>query len=534
MILRKPYAFLIKHFRIIHLLLLLPMAYLIHRTFLIVSFFRTYVKNNYTTTIIQIAAEHISFFMYLAVLMIVLVILPIYYLMRQKRKSIKLYFFTLLYYLLLFVLIGVTYSILSNMEHNLITAQTARAYRDISIVLCLPQYFFFGYIFMRGIGFDLKRFNFANDLKDLEITAIDSEEFEFNVNIEGYKVERTLRRFLREMKYYIRENTFVFGCIFVSFVIFVGTSLYFHFGVYNKTYHISDKMTHNYFNIQIIDSMVTNLGYDGNIITKGKYYLVLKLWIENRTAMDYELDYTNFRLVLNGKNIYPTLDRGEYFVDFAKPYRSEKIKRQSKDYYVLAYEFDESYLTNMYTIKILESISYKVGDIAAKYKNIQLNPTKINNVKEVQKENMGASITLNESNLLNTTFQLEQYEFASSFMYEYDYCINSSCRKLKNRITPNISGSIEKTTLLILDMNYHLDSEAIYTNFIKNNLKFLDQFFSLRIVKNVETLILPLKNRTNEHIQNKVIFETRSEAREADTVELLLTVRDKRYVYLLR
>ena len=77
MILKKPYAFLIRHFRIIHLLLLVPMAYLIHRTFRVVSFFRTYVSNNYTTSIINIAAEHISYFMYLAVLVIIGAVLAI-------------------------------------------------------------------------------------------------------------------------------------------------------------------------------------------------------------------------------------------------------------------------------------------------------------------------------------------------------------------------------------------------------------------------------------------------------------------------
>lgn len=535
MILKKPYAFLIKHFRVIHLLLLLPIAYLIHTTFRVVTFFRTYVSNNYTTTILNIATEHISFFMYIAVLLIIFVALAIYYLMRQKKKSTKLYFFILIYYIFLFVLIGITYSILSSMEHNLITAQTARAYRDISVVLCLPQYFFFLYTLIRAIGFDVKKFNFANDLRDLEITDIDSEEFEFQVNVKGYKVERTLRRFVREMTYYIKENTFVFSCIVVIFMVFVGTVLYLNFGVYNKTYRVSDRMSHNYFTIQIADSMVTNLGYDGRIISNGKYYLVLKLFIENRTNTNYELDYTNFRLVLNGKNIYPTLDRGEYFVDFARPYTGEKIAKQSKNYYTLAYEIDESELTNEYVIKILESIEYKVGDIAAKYKNIKLNPPKIDTVEEVESLDIGKIANLKETNLGYSTFQLNGYEFVSSYIYEYDYCYSSTnCRKLKDRIVPNISGTIEKTTLLVLDMEYSLDQTVEYINTIKSDMRFFEHFFSLRVTKNGETQLVSLQNRTTNHLKNKLVFETREVARDAEQVELLLTVRNKRYVYRLR
>ena len=535
MILKKPYAFLIRHFRMIHLFLLVPIAYLIHRTYKIVTFFRMYVKNNYSTTIIHIATEHINFFMYLAVLLIIFTVLFIYYLMRQKRKSTKLYFFIIIYYIFLFVLIGLTHSVMTNMEHNLITAQTARGYRDISLVLCLPEYFFFIYTLMRGIGFDVKKFNFANDLKDLEITAIDSEEFEFSIHVEGYKVGRTARRFLREMKYYIKENTFVFTSIICILFIFVGTLLYLNFGVYNKTYSTSDKMNHNYFTIQIADSMVTNMGYDGNVITPGKYYLVIKLYVENRRKENYELDYDNFRLVVNDSYIYPTLDRGEYFIDFGKPFVGEKIKKESKDYYVLAYEIEEKDLAKEYTIKILESIDYTIGEIVAKYKNIKLKPPVINKIKEIESLEVGKIANLKESNLKYTTFQLHSSSFGNSYTYSYEYCTNTNkCSTLKDKITTNASSTIEKTTLLILDMEYHLDETSIYANAIKSNQKFFEHFFSLRIKKNGETKNISLKNRTTPYMKNALVFETRYEALEADQVDLLLTVRDKQYVYHLK
>lgn len=535
MILKKPYAFLIRHFKIIHLLLLVPMGYLIHRSFRVVSFFRTYVQNNYTTSIINIAAEHISFFMYLSVLLVILSVLAIYYLMRQKKKSTKLYFFILLYYIFFFVLIGLTYSVLSSMEHNLITAQTARAYRDISVVLCLPQYFFFLYTLIRGIGFDIKKFNFAGDLKDLEITDIDSEEFEFHVNIEGYKIERTARRFVREMTYYIRENTFVFGCIIAVFVIFIGTVFYLHYGVYNKTYHTSDKMTHNFFTLQVADSMVTNLSYNGNVIADGKYYLVLKLLIENRTTKDYDLDYTNFRLVLNNQNIYPLLDRGEHFVDFGKPYIGEKIKKQSKEYYTLAYEIDSSLLTNEYTIKILESVDFKVGEIAAKYKILKLNPPKIDIVKDVDTLEIGKIINLKQTNLDYSTFQLNNYQFVGNYTYDYEYCkTENNCRRLKDSITPNVSGTIEKTTLLVLNNDFELDKTSDYWDSMKTNTKFASQFLSLRYTKNGKSHLASMYNRTTPFMDHVFVFEIRQEVLDAEQIDLLLTIRDKRYIYRLK
>lgn len=535
MILKKPYAFLIKHFRLIHLLLLVPIAYLIHKTNNIVTFFRGYVRNNYSTNLVHIASSHINIFMYLAVLLIIGIGIAIYYLMKQKKKTTKLYFFMLIYYILLFILIGVTYNTLGNMEHNLITAQSARAYRDVSLVLCLPEYFFFIYTLIRGIGFDIKKFDFDRDLKDLEITSIDNEEFEFSINVPGYKAKRTLRRFIREMKYYILENTFIFGCITVVLIAFVGTVLYLNYGVYNKTYHVNDKLNHNYFNIEVTDSILTNLDVSGNVIVSGKYYLVLQLLIQNRTDFDYELDYNNFRLVLNDTNYYPVLDRGEFFIDYGLPYRKEKIKRKSKDYYVLVYELDEKDLNNSYTIKILEGITYSVGAIEAKYKNIVLRPKVIDNIKEVEDLNIGYIANLKKSTLGYTTFKVNNYKIDNSYLYRYNYChSNNNCTELSDKITTDVSGSMEKTTLLILDTEYNLDKTCVYKSSIKNDLQFINQFFSIRLKKNGNKKVLPLRNRTNSNMKNTVVYETSDEIKNADKIDLLLTVRNNRYVIHLK
>lgn len=535
MILKKPYAFLIKYFRIIHLLLLIPIGYLISKTFNIVSFFRTYVVNNYSTHIINIAGEHINFFMYLAVLFIILAVIAIYYLMRQKEKSTKLYFFTLVYYIFLFILISVAHSILSGMERDIITAQVARAYRDVSLILCLPQYFFFIYILVRGIGFDIKQFNFADDLKDLEITDIDSEEFEFSVNVEGYKIKRNIRRFFREFVYYYKENKFVFSCIIAVAVIFIGTTLYLNFGVYNKTYRVTDRMTHNFFNIEIKDSMITNLAHDGTIIKDGKYYLVLKLYIENNSMTSYALDYTNFRLIIDNKNIYPTLDRGEYFVDYGKPYHKEKIKKQTSDTYALVYELNKADLQNKYEIKILESIEYDIGNITPHYKIIKLKPNEVTSVQTIDKLEIGKTINLKNTALGYTTFKVNNYQLTNSYTYDYEYCYSTNnCTTLKDMITPDTTETIEKTTLLVLNMDYNLDKTTIYANNIRNNNKFFDNYLSIEYTKGNKTNIISLKNRTTKKMKNNLVFELRDEVTDAEKINLLVTVRNKRYSIKLK
>ena len=56
-ILKKPYAFLIKHFKLIHLILCLLFLYLLFQTGNINQFFNDYVSAGYTTNELNIASK---------------------------------------------------------------------------------------------------------------------------------------------------------------------------------------------------------------------------------------------------------------------------------------------------------------------------------------------------------------------------------------------------------------------------------------------------------------------------------------------
>ena len=157
MILKKPYAFLIKHFKVIHLLLCIPLIYLIIRTGMITSFLRTYVSANYYTSEVNIAGSYINLFMYLAIIVILVLAFSIYFLMKQKEKDTKYYIFLIAYYLFLLIIITVAHGILSSIETTSLSAQTIRLYRDLAYVCYIPEFFFTIYTLLRGIGFDIKK-----------------------------------------------------------------------------------------------------------------------------------------------------------------------------------------------------------------------------------------------------------------------------------------------------------------------------------------------------------------------------------------
>ena len=69
-------------------------------------------------------------------------------------------------------------------ETQVIDLTTAKAYYDIARLVYYPQYFILIFSLVRTVGFDIKKFNFEKDIKELELSKEDSEEFEFVVGID--------------------------------------------------------------------------------------------------------------------------------------------------------------------------------------------------------------------------------------------------------------------------------------------------------------------------------------------------------------
>ena len=88
MILRKPYAFLIKYFKIIHIILFLIFTYLVFEIRNIYMFFVNYVKNNNFTYFEGIANEYMNPLVFFLIILIIAFAISVYELMKKKEKPI--------------------------------------------------------------------------------------------------------------------------------------------------------------------------------------------------------------------------------------------------------------------------------------------------------------------------------------------------------------------------------------------------------------------------------------------------------------
>lgn len=533
MILKKPYAFLIKYFRIVHLVLAVPIIYLIISTGKIVKFFSDYINTNYFTNVSNIAGTYINYFMYLSVLIILLAGIAIYFLMRQKEKSTKFYFFLILFYTILFIMIGVTHGILSGMELNTLDATTALALRDISYLFYLPQFFFVAFTLFRGVGFDLKKFNFEVDIKELEITDIDSEEFELNINIEDYKIKRSIRRFIREFKYYVLENQFIFMILCTIFVIVIGTLIYLNRGVYNKTYRETQILSHNSLSIKVLGSLLTNRDYSGTEFKDNKHYVVIQLSIENRGKEPSKFDYNNFFIELENRRVYPILDRAEYFLDCGLPIREDtELAVGAKNTYVLAYEISKEEIQEKYTLKILEQTVITVGQITPQYKLVTLNPDRALEIISMSTTKMGKIVTFEASNIGYSSLQVKDYNLTNSLIYQYQHCYTSTnCQTLNDKI----SSPSKNLTLLVLDAEYNLDQNVLYYKTSKTNRLFPNHFLTLQYNDNAMNLkTVKIENKTPSNYNKGIILQVPNEVQFASKINLLITIRDKQYIINLK
>lgn len=533
MILKKPYAFLIKHFRLIHFILALATIYLTFKTNKIVLFFNAYIKGGYRLTESNVASNYVTLLMYLAVILIIGVAITIYLLLKVKDKPTKFYIYLILYYIILFSLLTLSYNALQSLELTTIDAKIVRVYRDLSLILSLPQYFFVVFATFRGIGFDIKKFNFNKDMSALQIDAKDNEEFEFVINSPIFKIKRVFRRTLRESKYFILENTFIMICLSVLLAGIIGTSIYMNRASYSQVYKENQSFNLNNYKMRVLDSVITPLDYNGNILLKDKSYLVVLLNIQNNTTSQKTLNMDNFRLLIDNEIIYPTLSKNEYFIDLGTPYSNQKIAKQSNTTYAIIYELTDEQIKDQYTLRIQESLDFRNEEIVANYKEITLKPSVVNIINEEITVNLNEELDLSSSSLSNSKLLVSSYEIAKSYKYNYNFCINDECQVSTSFVDATYQTEVEKT-LLVLGYTLTLDESTPYKANIRNNIYFFNHFLKIKYTYNDKEYIITPINKTPNTMTDKIILEANSNVKDASNITLVLTIRNKQYNIVLK
>ena len=169
MILRKPYAFLIKNFKLLHAIMTLFMAYVFFRTLNILKVFNDYFSSQVALIGTDTSSSTYTFLMFLIPIIFIVISLILLLVMIVKKKPNSLYIVTIVVYIYTFVMFVIGKSIVLNMEINVLDVRLIKMARDLTTIAFLAQIYPVLKSFVRSVGFDIKEFDFGKDLAELEI-----------------------------------------------------------------------------------------------------------------------------------------------------------------------------------------------------------------------------------------------------------------------------------------------------------------------------------------------------------------------------
>jgi len=327
MIFRKPYAILIKYFKIIHVVISIFMIYLIYKTNALHSFFSGYVKSGWISINTAEIADYIGPIIYVSIAIILVLSIIIYLLIKFKNKPRLYYLLTLIVYILILIFFIVSHNILKGAETDVISPITVRAIRDISLIALGVQFIFAVFSVLRAIGFDVKKFNFRQDIADLQIAELDDEEIEVSFEVDKHKLNRKFQRKMRNTSYIFKENKFIIILVITLLVVGISGKYVLDYFIFNPIYKENKVVELDKYNIIVNKSYITENDYLGNVISSKYKYVVIDTTIINR-IVDNKFDIDKLSISINNISYEPATNLYIDFIDIGNGYKEQILSNE--------------------------------------------------------------------------------------------------------------------------------------------------------------------------------------------------------------
>ena len=526
MIFKNPYSFVAKHYKIINFLLIIPLLYLTLKFGDIAKFFRDYIKAGYSTVETNFADNYVTGLSMIISLLMALANLIIYIILNTKKKKRIFHPIVAGYCLILFLLTIVFHACMIAIQDRTFGNTFANFIRDLANLSFIPGYFFIIFAVINAIGFNIKTFRVDNN-GDLRISDEDEDDVEIQFNSEKHTLKRNIVHIAREMKYYVKENKLVMSLIGLVLLGAIGFQTYQNIKSSNRNILLNSTISMKNISLTLKDSIISDVDYRGTTISKDKYYLAVKIGIQNTSNSNVKLDDSSFRIYIGDTIIFPTYDRSSRFVDMGKPYQGEPIRPGQGDDYVFVYELTKKQIKNSYQMRILQDLNQKGGKLVKNYKKLTIKPEKHIKVENIGTAKIGERIDLSGTTLGKSSYTLESIYTNSYYQYSYQSCKEKdNCQTVTNNIVA--SGN---NVLLIIKDKLELDKTTPYYKYSKKD--FYQDFVRLHYKKGTteDTTLegyMTLKNVTPSVVENVKIYEVSAVALTSGERDITLLIRNKR------
>ena len=519
MVLRKPYAFLIKHFKKIHIVLFAIMLYGIYKTNNLSGFFSNYARNSSGFYESTLASTYINALFFMGLILVILLSLVVFILMKQKDKPTKLYMIIAIIYIAIIVLLFVDGDYLRTIIIEQLPPRTTRMLRDINRIAIFPQAILSFLVLIRAIGFNIKQFNFSQDIEELEIDVTDNEEFELTIGTDSGKLNRILRKNKRELKYfYLEHKLLIIGILSLSFILISSIS-YYNIVVVNKIYNQKDVARLNNMSYKIEDLYSTNLNYKGDNVKEGNTtFVILSLRVYNGNAYPKEINTDNMNLLIE-ENVYlPLVRKYDSFVDLGIGYQNQKVENEKK--YIFVYKVLDEDLNKNMILRYTDNVYFGKEGVLAQYIKFKVKPKALDESPSLPKADLKKEVYYGFSNLKETRLTINEVEFKDKYSYEVGSLINYINDPMDNRV--------------IMRINYDYKPDKEISN-IKTLSSLMKTYGVIKYEKDKKQVILRYKDITPlKYVDSNVYLSVPSEVQKSNSIDLIITVRNKVYIHKLK
>ncbi len=537
MILRKPYAFFIKHFKLFHLFLSVFFVYSLFRMTGVINFINSYGDSGATLiTMNDVNSVYNNFDFIVPIIMLALCILLLT-VMSLKRKPNKFYMFATITSIVLLAVNIYGHATLKQLTVEWLEIVRIDTLADIYIFVMIACMISCAMSISRAIGFNISRFDFNNDILQFDLSEEDNAEFEVVVDFDVNDLKRNAQKKARYFKYFLKENKSII--IWTVAVIVISLSLYgvFNFFKYNK--HIIktstfSSQTYNGFNLGINNSYIIDSDLKGNKLKDNKHLLVVDVTIANNGYRE-EAQFLTGTVNINvgNDNYYVTKKYDSVVTDLGKIYNDEKIRPSTKQASyalrrLLVFEVPENHLNS----KILFGVRDFNSD---KTVYTQLKPNDLSNLDSDNHDyKMGDELDLKNSTINDAKIKIDSYKIASKFKVDYNFCTTSKiCIKSTEYLVPTTTNSRYDKTLLKLTGNFEFNKDNIINDFYKLFVNF--GYIEYRIGDKMYRQDSMFKEiKSNKLKQSNVCYiEVNKDIEKADSVYIGFKIRNIDYRYYL-
>lgn len=428
MIIRKPYAFLIKNFRKIHIVLLILSLFVAYKLINVNSFVYEFMKLGTYDSYNNPITKHITILLQVAIIFLFVGSGALILLLRYKKKPWKIYLVPFIEYLALFFVLNMIKSFFNGYTSSVETTDL-RLSRDLLTIFIIVQLASIGIFIMRVFQLDIKKFNFNSDEEFLELSEKDREEIEIRLDVDSNSIKRTYRKLFRNIGYVYAEHKII--CNFIISILFVVIvfSIYKFIFITNKIYKEGQNYNANGYTMKINKAYFTDKDSSGNIITKDKDFIIVDVTITNNIERR-KLNLDNFHLK-NGTSDFITTAQtyADEFSDLGKCIdTNEELRRGQTIDTIIIFKVDKINKNKNYVLY------YQENENNNKLRKIKLNIDDVSKLKKAKHFNLGDTLKLKSYNV-DEDLSFDSYEILNTTNYYIRSCSTTLCDRIEKEYT---------------------------------------------------------------------------------------------------